>query len=72
MGRRCASCGEALGSLRPGHTRCRRCWALPHLLVRAQRLAGVDVLPMEQCGPAEVEAASALLEYVMAPGRGGV
>ena len=72
MGCRCSSCGEALGSLKPGHTLCRRCWALPHLVFRAERLAGVEVLPIEQCAPAVVEAASALLESVMAPPRGGV
>ena len=70
--RPCDQCDRRVVSLKPGHTLCRRCWALPHLIFRAQRLAGVEVLPIEQCAPAVVEAASALLESVMAPRRGGV
>ena len=58
--------------MKPGHWRCRRCRALPHLVFRAQRLAGVEVLPIAQCAPAVLVDASALLESVMAPRQGGV
>ena len=72
MGCRCSSCGEALGSLKPGHLLRRRSWALPPLVFRAERLAGMGVVPIEQCAPVALEAASALLESVMAPRPGGV
>ena len=70
--RKCDQCDRRVESAKPHHTGCRRCWALPHLVFRAQRLAGVEVLPIEQCAPGVVEAASTLLESVMAPRRGGV
>ncbi len=69
--RPCDQCDRKVMSPKPGHTQCRRCWALPHLVFRAQRLADAEVLPIEQCAPAVVEAASTLLESVMAPKRGG-
>ena len=66
----CAECRLWFSPTKPHHTECRHCWALPRLLGSAQRLAGVEALPVDQWPPDEVEAARALLRSLMAPERG--
>ena len=68
----CPGCREAFTPPKPHHTLCRRCWALPFLIERGERLMGVAVIPLEECDEAVVNGAFGLLGAVAAQHRGGV
>ena len=71
-GRTCSRCQSPVGSPKPHHTLCRRCWALPLLILRAQRYAGAEERPLEKCSADIIGCALGLLDAVEAQGRGGV
>ena len=70
--RECDRCDKRFTPSRSHHALCRHCWALPPLVLRAQRYAGVEERPPEKCTADVIGCALALLDAVEAQGRGGV
>lgn len=70
--RKCDQCDRTVQSAKPNHTECRRCWALPLLMLRAQRYMGAATRPLEECSPDAIQSALELLDAVAGQERGGV